>query len=92
MPHDDQESGDSVDDVNLVNDLGYSQGMISVVCTFCFMLNVINNLDHGGLPAALSEIQRSLQIKDGEMGGMGSLVFFGLVIGSVCATQMFYYV
>lgn len=44
------------------------------------------NVDHGGLPAAITSISKDLGIIEVQMGGLGSLVFFGLVIGSATAT------
>lgn len=43
-------------------------------------------MDHGGLPAAITAISKDLGIIEVQMGGLGSLVFFGLVIGSATAT------
>ena len=48
------------------------------------------NIDHGALPASLKEISRDLKIGEGKLGGLGSLVFFGLVLGSFCASYLFY--
>ena len=50
------------------------------------MQTFATNLDHGALPAALTAIMKDLKIKEVEMGALGSLIFFGLVIGSATAT------
>lgn len=38
------------------------------------------------MPAALKPIMKDLEIKEVEMGALGSLIFFGLVLGSAAAT------
>jgi hypothetical protein len=52
-------------------------------------LNLLLSVDHGGLPAAITAISKDLNIIEVQMGGLGSLVFFGLVIGSATATFIF---
>ena len=42
-------------------------------------------MDHGALPAAITAISKDLGIIEVQRGGLGSLVFFGLVIGSATA-------
>ena len=43
------------------------------------------NIDHGAVPAAMSEIKEELQFNATQMGRLGSLVFMGIIIGSLCA-------
>lgn len=54
-----------------------------------FVLSLIINVDHGALPAALSDISKGLGLKETVMGTMGSAVFFGLIIGSMSASFVF---
>ena len=63
--------------------------MVRLVSFFMFALNMIINIDHGALPAALSNISQDLQIDESVMGSMGSSVFFGLIVGSTCASWIF---
>lgn len=60
--------------------------MVFMVCFYIFFLDILINIDHGAVPAALSDISQDLNIVDTGMGLLGSLVFFGLVIGSVTAS------
>ena len=78
-----------VDKIEIVKDLGYSKFMFLMVCMYIFFLDILINVDHGAIPAALNEISRDLEVSDAKMGGLGSLVFFGLVIGSATAGFIF---
>jgi len=60
--------------------------MVFMVCFYVFLLDILINIDHGAVPAALSDISQDLNIVDTGMGLLGSLVFFGLVVGSVTAS------
>ena len=57
-----------------------------IIGIFIFILSGLINFDHGGLPAAITAISKDLNIIEVQMGGLGSLVFFGLVVGSATAT------
>lgn len=78
-----------VDRIEIVRDLGYSKCIFMGVCIYVFFLDILINVDHGAIPAALNEISRDLKVSDAKMGGLGSLVFFGLVIGSATAGFVF---
>src|SRR4051812_40025738 len=45
--------------------------------------NLFVNMDHGSIPAATTEIKRDLNINNDVLGILGSLVYFGNVIGSL---------
>jgi len=47
------------------------------------------NLDHGIIPAATKEIKTDLQIAEVELGLLGSIVYGGLLLGSLVAGQIF---
>ena len=47
------------------------------------ILNILMNVDHGTIPAATSEIKNDLVINDEILGLFGSLVFVGVIIGSL---------
>ena len=49
------------------------------------------NVDHGILPAATTELREELHLDDIWIGMLGSLVYLGLVLGSLCAMPIFAY-
>ena len=51
---------------------------------------VLNNYDHGAIPSSLKKISSELNLSESELGGLGSLVFLGLVLGSVSASKLLY--
>ena len=59
--------------------------------SFCLILflNLIINIDHGVMPAGAISIKEYLGISNTEYGLLGSIVFFGLVLGSLAATFVF---
>jgi len=59
---------------------------IYYVIAFC---NILVNLDHGIIPAATKEIKTDLQIAEVELGLLGSIVYGGLLLGSLVAGQIF---
>lgn len=54
-----------------------------------FFLNLIINVDHGVMPAGAITIKTYLGISNTEYGLLGSIVFFGLVLGSLAATFVY---
>lgn len=45
------------------------------------LISIMVNMDHGTIPAATTEIKKSLNKGDDILGLFGSLVFFGNIIG-----------
>lgn len=45
-----------VDKVEVVKDLGFSSTLTSIVFIYIFSIVVLINIDHGAIPAALSDI------------------------------------
>ena len=52
-------------------------------------MSLLTNVDHGALPAALSDISLDLKIDVSSMGTLGSAVFGGLMFGSMSAYLIF---
>lgn len=48
-----------------------------------FWVNILENMDHGTVPAATKEIQKDLDINKGQLGLFGSLVFLGNFLGKI---------
>ena len=78
-----------IDNVEVVRDIGYSQRQVLSSCILVFILDVIINLDHGAMPAALTSIQNDRKLNNTQMGGLGSMVFFGILIGSMSGAFVF---
>lgn len=48
-----------------------------------FIINILGNYDHGIIPGCTIEIKNELKINDTYLGLLGSLVFFGVMVGSL---------
>ena len=69
-------------------EVGYKKASVLCVCGFIFFLDILINVDHGALPSASVVLKDDLNLSNVQFGSLGSLVFLGLVMGSVCATFM----
>lgn len=60
---------------------------LKMVLVAVILVSFLCNFDHGVIPAILSDIQKNFnnQIKFVEQSLFGSLVYFGLIIGSLFA-------
>ena len=47
------------------------------------LVNLLNNFDHGTIPASTNELRNYLGLSDSQLGIFGSLVFLGVMIGSL---------
>ena len=47
------------------------------------IINLLMNFDHGTIPAATEQLRNYLNLNDSELGLFGSLVFVGVIIGSL---------
>ena len=52
------------------------------------MLNLLMNFDHGTVPAATEQLKDYLNLSDSELGLFGSLVFIGVIIGSLISLSI----
>ena len=52
------------------------------------MLNLLMNFDHGTVPAATEQLKNYLNLSDSELGLFGSLVFIGVIIGSLISLSI----
>ena len=50
---------------------------------------IVINMDHGVIPACTYELKKELLIKDIFLGFIGSLVFAGLMLGSLISGILF---
>ncbi len=54
-----------------------------------FLINILVNLDRGVIPAATTEIKEKIKISNAQLGMIGSLLFFGLILGSLTGGYIF---
>ena len=52
------------------------------------MLNLLMNFDHGTVPAATEQLKNYLNLSDSKLGFFGSLVFIGVIIGSLISLSI----
>jgi len=53
------------------------------------MINLSLNFDHGSVPAASKAIKEEMNINNEMLGGLGSLVFLGIIVGSLFGSIIF---
>lgn len=66
-----------------------SESVVKLSFFLIFYLNLAINIDHGVMPAGAITIKTYLGVSNTEYGLLGSIVFFGLVLGSLAATFVF---
>lgn len=59
--------------------------LTTIVCRLIFYFSILINIDHGAVPSGITAMQDDLGLATVKMGNFGSLVFFGLAVGSLCA-------
>ena len=70
--------------VNVKRDgLIFSRNVRGVIFIIILSTNLIINMDHGTIPSATTEIKQDRNIDDAALGIMGSLVYFGNLLGKV---------
>jgi MFS family permease len=57
--------------------------ILRVIYAVACFANLVINLDHGILPACTQEIKRDLKIDEFKLGLLGSVVYVGLMLGSI---------
>ena len=63
--------------------------MVNLAFCLIFFMNLIINIDHGVMPAGAIIIKEYLGVSNTEYGLLGSIVFAGLVLGSMAASFFF---
>lgn len=69
-------------------DVGYGNKTILMVCSFLFFLDILINVDHGALPSAAVSIKTEFDMPNVSFGTLGSMVYLGLVSGSLCGAMV----
>ena len=67
----------------------FNRAVVNFLFLLVLFMNVLINVDHGVMPAGSIVIKEDLGINNTEYGLLGSLVFFGLTLGSIAATFLF---
>ncbi len=63
--------------------------MVKLAFALLLFFNLVINIDHGVMPAGAITIKQQLGVSNTEYGLLGSIVFFGLVLGSLAATFVY---
>ena len=53
------------------------------------IINILVNVDHGAIPAGTTTLKKENNLDNVELGIIGSLVYLGLVLGSISAGPIF---
>ena len=67
----------------------YSRKIIVSVFTLVFICNILINVDHGSLPGCHEQIKQKLNTDNFGFGILGSVVYVGLIFGSLFASGLF---
>ena len=67
----------------------FNKNVISLQFFMIFLGNVLCNIDHGTLPGCSQQIKDDIKINDLQFGTLGSVVYGGIVIGSLCCSVVF---
>ncbi|SBT87814.1 major facilitator superfamily domain-containing protein, putative [Plasmodium malariae] len=72
-----------------INKKTSSENILIVTLTLMICISVLCNYDHGAIPVTLEEIQKDFPLSYIEQSLLGSLVYFGLIIGTIIASVLF---
>ena len=67
----------------------YDQKSVNVIFYIMFLCSVSVNIDHGSLPACSEEVKRKMHILNFGFGALGTVVYFGLTLGSLMGAQVY---
>lgn len=60
-----------------------------IIFILIFIINILVNVDHGAIPAGTTTLKKENNLDNVELGIIGSLVYLGLVLGSISAGPIF---
>ncbi|CAG9480507.1 sugar transporter, putative [Plasmodium vivax] len=66
-----------------------NERILQLTLTLMICISVLCNYDHGAIPVTLEEIQKDFPLSYIEQSLLGSLVYFGLIIGTIIASVLF---
>ena len=67
----------------------YKEEHLQMVFVLVFFSSLIVNIDHGSLPACSEEVKQKMGIENFGFGSLGTLVYFGLTVGSIFGTKVY---
>ena len=67
----------------------FSKQKRKFIYVLIFLINIFINLDRGAIPAGTTEIKNKNKIRNAELGMIGSLIYFGLILG--CFTGGYFF-
>lgn len=67
----------------------YNRKIICSVFSLVFICNILINVDHGSLPGCHEQIKNKLNTDNFGFGVLGSIVYVGLIFGSIVASVLF---
>jgi hypothetical protein len=67
----------------------YHPQVVYSVFSLLFLTNILINVDHGSLPGCFNAIKEKLEVGNLGFGILGSIVFVGLIFGSMAASGLF---
>ena len=73
----------------LIEDLFLSKRENLFIFFLILLINIFINLDRGAIPASTTEIKDKNKISNAELGIIGSLIYFGLILGSLSGGYFF---
>lgn len=89
VPADDFEEVEDDLSVFQLPDMNYSRAALNAVFWLMFAASMTVNIDHGAIPAATNALQQDMNLTRAQLGFFGSLVFAGIIGGSVFASVAF---
>ncbi|EUD67983.1 hypothetical protein C922_01595 [Plasmodium inui San Antonio 1] len=66
-----------------------NEDILQLTLILMICISVLCNYDHGAIPVTLEEIQKDFPLSYIEQSLLGSLVYFGLIIGTIIASVLF---
>lgn len=60
-----------------------------IIFALIFVINILINFDHGAIPAGTTSLKKENNLDNVALGIIGSLVYLGLVLGSISAGPIF---
>ena len=67
----------------------YSKYRRKLIFLLICIINILINCDHGAIPAGTTELKEAKNLSNIQLGTIGSLVYLGLVLGSISGGYIF---
>ena len=67
----------------------YSKNRRKIIFILICIINILINCDHGAIPAGTKELKEDKNLSNIQLGTIGSLVYLGLVLGSISGGYIF---